>query len=78
VSEHVDTVSAAAGLWATAADLVRFGRGWSSLLPAGRGRDGSASLVLHLDSGQVYVAMTNRSIPIEPVNGRVIGAARRG
>jgi CubicO group peptidase (beta-lactamase class C family) len=115
VSEYVGTVPAAAGLWATAGDLARFGRGWSSLLPAelarealrpqvrpngdampaiglgwrinealgvagqaGRGRDGSASLVLHLDSGQVYVAMTNRSIPIEPVNGRVIGAVRRG
>ncbi len=28
------TVPAAAGLWATAADLVRLGLGWSSLLPA--------------------------------------------
>jgi CubicO group peptidase (beta-lactamase class C family) len=31
----VSTVPALAGLWATAADLVRFGAGWSSLLPAG-------------------------------------------
>jgi CubicO group peptidase (beta-lactamase class C family) len=29
----VSTVPALAGLWATAADLVRFGAGWSSLLP---------------------------------------------
>ena len=29
----VATLAAAAGLWSTAADLVRFGLGWSSLLP---------------------------------------------
>jgi len=107
----VGTVQAALGLWATAADLVRFGQGWSALLPAelarealrpqvrpdgdsmpavglgwrvneslgvagqaGRSRSASASLVMRLESGQVYVAMTSRSIPIEPVNGRVIRA----
>jgi CubicO group peptidase (beta-lactamase class C family) len=106
--EHVGTVPAAAGLWATAADLVRFGLGWSSLLPAelarealrpqvwphgdamvavglgwrineaqgvaghgGRARGASTSLALRLDSGRVFVAMTSRGIPIEPVNGRV-------
>jgi CubicO group peptidase (beta-lactamase class C family) len=105
---------AAAGLWATASDLVRFGVGWSSLLPAelareaqrprawphgeamvaiglgwrvnerlgvaghgGRARGGSASFGVRLDNGQVFVAMTNRGIPIEPVNGRV-GRAVRG
>ncbi len=115
VAEDVETVPAAAGLWTTAGDLVRFGRGWSSRLPAelarealrpqvrpngdampavglgwrinealgvagqaGRAREGAASLVLHLDSGQVYVAMTNRSIPIEPVNGRIVRAAHPG
>jgi CubicO group peptidase (beta-lactamase class C family) len=31
---RVSTVPAAAGLWATAADLARFGASWSSLLPA--------------------------------------------
>jgi Beta-lactamase len=99
------------GLWATAADLVRFAMGWSSLLPAalarealrpqvwprgdtmpafglgwrineslgvagggGMSRGVSASLVVRLDSGHVHVAMTNRSIPIEPVNGRIIRA----
>jgi CubicO group peptidase (beta-lactamase class C family) len=30
---HVVTVPAAGGLWATAADLVRFGQGWRALLP---------------------------------------------
>jgi hypothetical protein len=29
---------------------------------------------VRLDSGHVHVAMTNRSIPIEPVNGRIIRA----
>jgi Beta-lactamase len=108
---HVGTVQAALGLWATAADLVRFGTGWFSLLPAalarealrpqvwpradtmvafglgwrvneplgvagggGTGRGVSASLVLRLASGHVHVAMTNRSIPVEPVNGRIIRA----
>jgi CubicO group peptidase (beta-lactamase class C family) len=108
---HVGTVQAALGLWATAADLVRFAMGWSSLLPAalarealrpqvwprghgnvafglgwrineslgvagggGMSRGVSASLVVRLDSGHVHVAMTNRSIPIEPVNGRIIRA----
>ena len=31
--DDVATVPAAAGLWTTAADLVKFGTGWSSLLP---------------------------------------------
>jgi hypothetical protein len=109
-SGKISTVPAAAGLWTTAADLARFGAGWSSLLPAAlagealrphagpgnpsvrtgfgwvineslgvaghadSGPAGSASLVMELDSNQVHVAMTNRRIPIEPVNGRVIRA----
>ncbi len=105
---EVAAVPAVLGLWTTAEDLVRFGVGWSSLLPPalahealrpqvrpddlaptavglgwfineslgvagspGGGRGGSASLVMHLETGQVYVAMTSRLIPIEPVNGRV-------
>jgi len=108
---EVAAVPAALGLWTTTGDLVRFGVGWSSLLPpalarealrpqawpengpppsvglgwfvneslgtagsAGAGRGGSASLVIRLQTGQVHVAMTNRLIPIEPVNGRVIRA----
>ncbi len=35
VAGQVCTIPAAGGLWATAADLARFGRGWASLLPAG-------------------------------------------
>ena len=31
--DDVAAIPAAAGLWTTAADLVRFGTGWSSLLP---------------------------------------------
>jgi CubicO group peptidase (beta-lactamase class C family) len=107
----VGTVQAALGLWTTAADLIRFALGWSTLLPAplaeeamrpvARPRPGSdvaigfgwrinefrgvaghggyagsasASLVVKLDSGKVHVALTNRGIPIEEVNGRVARA----
>jgi CubicO group peptidase (beta-lactamase class C family) len=34
VPARICTIPAAGGLWATAADLVRLGAGWSSLLPA--------------------------------------------
>jgi CubicO group peptidase (beta-lactamase class C family) len=115
---EVAALPAVLGLWATAGDLVRFGTGWSSLLPPalarealrpqvrpddlpagavglgwfvneslgvagspGAGRGGSASLVMRLagstrNGGQVYVAMTSRHIPIEPVAGRVARALR--
>jgi CubicO group peptidase (beta-lactamase class C family) len=101
------TVPAAGGLWATAADLVRFGLCWSSLLPdalaaealtphsarpgavqvglgwhlntarelaghPGGGSGGAASLVLAREPGRAHVAMTNRRLAIEPVNGRVM------
>jgi CubicO group peptidase (beta-lactamase class C family) len=36
---RVSTVPAAAGLWTTAADLVRFGLGWSTLLPDALARE---------------------------------------
>jgi CubicO group peptidase (beta-lactamase class C family) len=107
--ELVCSVPAAGGLWATAADLVRFGVSWASLLPeelaraaltphssrpggvqvglgwhvnvraslaghTGDGIGGATSLVVVLDRGQVHVAMTNRRVPAEPVNGRVIRA----
>jgi CubicO group peptidase (beta-lactamase class C family) len=111
----IGTNPAATGLWATAADLVRFGTGWSSLLPPalarealrpqvrpdelpgravglgwfineslgvagtpGGGRGGAGSLVVRLDGGQVHVALTNRHIPVEAVNGRVIRAIGDG
>jgi len=41
----------------------------------GRARGAAASLVVKLeDSGKAYVALTNRGIPIESVNGRVAQA----
>jgi CubicO group peptidase (beta-lactamase class C family) len=36
---QICTVPAAGGLWTTAADLVRFGLSWASLLPAGLARE---------------------------------------
>ena len=34
----------------------------------------AASLLVKLDSGKVHIALTNRGIPIDEVNGRVLGA----
>ena len=42
VPATVCTLQAAGGLWATAADLVRLGTGWSSLLPAALAREALA------------------------------------
>ncbi len=36
---QVCVIPAAGGLWSTAADLVRFGRGWGGLLPGGLARE---------------------------------------
>lgn len=111
VSASVCTMPAVGGLWSTAADLVRFGARWSSLLPDGlvcealrpharRGpgsggtiglgwlisRDGTctgisgmgqgttSSLLVRRARGQVQVALTNRAVPLEPVNKRVLDA----
>jgi CubicO group peptidase (beta-lactamase class C family) len=105
--EVICTIPAAGGLWATPADLVRFGLSWASLLPEalvtealtpqsvrsggvqvglgwnlnvasgiaghpGGGAGGATSLVLMREPGRVHVAMTNRRVPIEPVNSRVM------
>ena len=108
VPAQVFTVLAAGGLWTTAADLVRFGLTWSTLLPAGLAREAqrpqaerdspgaqiglgwmlnlpkglcghpgggpgvASSLIIRLSTGQPTVAWTNRRVPIEPVNGRLI------
>jgi CubicO group peptidase (beta-lactamase class C family) len=103
VGGQVDAAPAAGGLWATGADLVRFGLAWASLLPgelarealtpqadratgqmglgwvlntdrgvaghAGAGQGGGSSLIVR--GGVVSVALTNRAVPIEPVNSRV-------
>lgn len=39
VPAQISTISAAAGLWSTGADLVRLGLGWSSLLPESLARE---------------------------------------
>jgi CubicO group peptidase (beta-lactamase class C family) len=112
----VSCLPAASGLWTTAADLVRFGAAWKSLLPqplvrealrphtaggplhgqdfglgwalgpdgdgvrvAASGPGASASLIVRDPARpgggpQVLVALTNRSIPIEPLGVRVLRA----
>lgn len=108
VPPQVATIPAAGGLWSTAADLVRFGLGWTSLLPAalarealrpqadrdqagariglgwlvhepmdvcghaGGGPSGATSLIIRRSTGQVSVALTNRLVPVEPVNARLV------
>ncbi len=108
VPGRVSTIPAVGGLWATAADLVRLGAGWSSLLPgtlarealtpqvasepggrrvglgwlisprgdvaahAGAGPGATASLLVRIRDNQVHLTMTNRMIPIDPINDRVL------
>lgn len=100
----VYVMPAAGGMWTTAGDLLRFGNGWSTLLPAelaadavrphaaqripgadvglgwlcntaegvywhsGAGRGSASSPIVRADSGAVTVAVTNRLVPVEPVN----------
>jgi CubicO group peptidase (beta-lactamase class C family) len=116
----VSCLPAADGLWTTAADLVRFGIAWKSLLPealarevlrpqtaggpirgqnfglgwvlsprgdgvrlAASGPGASTSLIVR-DPAQpggcprVLVALTNRTIPIEPLNVRILRACGEG
>ena len=108
VPPQVSTIPAAAGLWSTAADLVRFAHGWAGLLPAelarealrphatqgktraqvglgwllnpavgfgghmGYGPAAAASLIVRLGDGRASVALTNRTVPIETVNVRML------
>jgi CubicO group peptidase (beta-lactamase class C family) len=108
VPARLCTIPAVGGLWAPAADLVRLGAGWSSLLPAalarealtpqtapgpgghrvglgwlisprgdvavhaGFGPGATASLLVRMRGSQVHLTMTNRMIPIDPVNDRVL------
>ena len=41
---------------------------------SGMAHGAAASLVVKLDNGKVHIALTNRGIPIEEVNGRVLDA----
>jgi CubicO group peptidase (beta-lactamase class C family) len=114
VQPLVSCLQAASGLWTTAADLVRFGVAWKSLLPealarevlrpqtaggpirgqnfglgwvlsprgdgvgmAASGPGASASLIVRDPDRpggcpRVLVALTNRTIPIEPLNVRIL------
>jgi CubicO group peptidase (beta-lactamase class C family) len=108
VPAMISTIPAVGGLWATAADIVRLGTGWSSLLPgtlarealapqvapepggrrvglgwlisprgdvaahAGAGPGATASLLVRIRDNQVHLTMTNRLIPIDPINDRVL------
>jgi CubicO group peptidase (beta-lactamase class C family) len=108
VPARLCTIPAVGGLWATAADVVRLGAGWSSLLPAalarealtpqtapgpgghrvglgwllsprsdvavhaGFGPGATASLLVRIRDHHVQVTMTNRLIPIDPINDRVL------
>jgi CubicO group peptidase (beta-lactamase class C family) len=105
---QVWAMPAAGGLWATAADLVRFGLAWASLLPGelarealrphapqgstgahmglgwllnqpgdmsghnGGSRGTAVSLIVRPSTGQTSAALTNRLLPIEPVNARLV------
>lgn len=57
-----------------------FGLGWQInesrgvAAASGMAQGAAASLVVKLDSGRVHVALTNRGIPIDEVNGRVLHA----
>jgi CubicO group peptidase (beta-lactamase class C family) len=108
VPAMISTIPAVGGLWATGADVVRLGTGWSSLLPgtlarealtpqvapepggrrvglgwlisprgdvavhAGAGPGATASLLVRIRDNQVHLTMTNRMIPIDPINDRVL------
>ena len=49
--DDVMAILLAAGLWTTAADLVRFGTGWSSLLPAGLASEALQPQATHIGLG---------------------------
>jgi CubicO group peptidase (beta-lactamase class C family) len=107
----VFTLQSAGGLWSTGPDLVRFGAGWRTLLPAelagqalrpqaqqydsaaeiglgwllrrpldvaghaGGGPGSSASLITRPGTGRTSVVLTNRLVPVEPANARLLRSA---
>jgi CubicO group peptidase (beta-lactamase class C family) len=113
VPARLCSIPAVGGLWATAADLVRLGAGWSSLLPAALASEAltpqaaaepgghqvglgwlisraatspctpglapvpprpcsSASLLIRVHDNRTQVVLTNRQVPIDPVNDRLL------
>ncbi len=112
VPAWVCTIPAIGGLWATAADVVRLGVGWSSLLPgtlasealtsqaapepggrrvglgwlfsprgdtavhAGAGPGATASLLIRVRDNRTHVVLTNRQVPIDPINDRLLRSWR--
>jgi CubicO group peptidase (beta-lactamase class C family) len=71
VPPNIAAIPAAFGLWTTAADLVRFGTGRASLLPALAGPRGAPAAGRRAGK-QVQAAVTNREIPIEYANRRIL------
>ncbi len=104
-------LQSAGGLWSTGPDLVRFGSGWRTLLPAelaeqalrpqasqydsaaeiglgwllrrpmdaaghnGGGPGSSVSLIMRPSTGRTGVVLTNRLVPVEPTNARLLQSA---
>jgi len=62
VPARVCTIPAVGGLWATAADIVRLGAGWSSLLP-GRSRERRSRHRSHRGPAEVGWALAGSSAP---------------
>ena len=64
----------------SASPQVAMGLGWQVnesrgvAAATGPAHDAAASLAVKLDNGKVHVALTNRGIPIDEVNGRVLDA----
>ncbi len=75
----VATVPAALGLWTTAADLVRFGLGWSSpaARPARRGGDAAAGPPERQLGGRHRARLADKRIPRRGGASGVVPAARR-
>jgi CubicO group peptidase (beta-lactamase class C family) len=57
------TIPAAGGLWATAADVLRLGTGWSSLLPNALARDALEAELGWFLSPRRDIAMTGGALP---------------
>ena len=70
---EVCTLPAAGGLWTTAADLVRFGRGWASLLPDELAREALRPHVAQDTAGAAHVGLGWLINPAKDVSGHTGG-----